>query len=331
MGALDAFITSTLGLTKAPPYLGTCALAFVGFLLVHQVLAPWGSRRWAPGAFGKLDGGRGRNAWSIHVVSQLHALIIVPYALWVIAHESAAPDRAFGWDENVGHVHAIACGYFLWDSLDAVVNYTDAGFVVHGEFAFYSYERVEADVGLVFGVGIACLAIYTLSYKPFVAYYGVRCLLWETSTFFLNIHWFMDKTGRTGSRAQLVNGFFLLSAFFGVRILYGGMVSYDFLHTLVQVRREVPVVYVLVYGIGNFVLTSLNWFWFYKMISALRRRFSDEDDGVRKHHRHEERRRLVNGNGAAHGDGDVHVDAEEGIVRSTGAEGVGVRAGYGTR
>jgi hypothetical protein len=34
----------------------------------------------------------------------------------------------------------------------------------------------------------------------------------------------MDKTGRTGSKAQLINGFFLLAAFFGVRIVYGGKV-----------------------------------------------------------------------------------------------------------
>lgn len=34
----------------------------------------------------------------------------------------------------------------------------------------------------------------------------------------------MDKTGRTGSKAQLINGFLLLAAFFGVRIVYGGKV-----------------------------------------------------------------------------------------------------------
>ena len=38
--------------------------------------------------------------------------------------------------------------------------------------------------------------------KPFVAYYGTRCLLWETSTFFLNNHWCVggdcdDGTGRS--------------------------------------------------------------------------------------------------------------------------------------
>ena len=34
---------------------------------------------------------------------------------------------------------------------------------------------------------------------------------------------FLDKTGRTGSTIQLANGVFLLSAFFGVRLVYGGL------------------------------------------------------------------------------------------------------------
>jgi hypothetical protein len=38
---------------------------------------------------------------------------------------------------------------------------------------------------------------------------------------------FLDKTGRTGSNFQLLNGITLLVTFFGVRIVYGGkMVSF---------------------------------------------------------------------------------------------------------
>ncbi|RDB21125.1 putative TLC domain-containing protein C17A2.02c [Hypsizygus marmoreus] len=295
--ALDRFIKDTLGLTKLPAHLPIFTLSFLGFLFVHQIAAPWASRRWFPVAYG---GGtkRARNAWSIHVVSQIHALLIVPLALYVRAHESAArrEDRAFGWDGRVGMLHAIACGYFLWDTLDAIVNFTDLGFVAHG---------------------IACLAIYVMSYKPFVAYYGTRCLLWESSTFFLNIHWFLDKTGRTGSRAQFINGILLLSAFFSVRLVYGGKVSYEFMKTLAQVRNEIPFSYVVTYMAGNVVLQGLNWFWFYKMISSLRRRFRGPG----------ERDKLINGGARAEG------DTEHGNGNGSGAEGgiaTGVATGYGT-
>jgi len=134
---LEKFFAETLGLTKFPPYLSTFYWAFLGFTLVHQVLAPYFSERWFPSAYG----GKGRaakNNWcvccivdcawlrsvqpsdqvltviprrSIHVVSQVHALVIVPYALWCIIHEDPViQDRAFGWDGKAGYLYAIACG-----------------------------------------------------------------------------------------------------------------------------------------------------------------------------------------------------------------------------
>lgn len=46
------------------------------------------------------------------MVSQVHVLVVVPYAFWSILHDS--PERllnpAFGWEEKAGYVHAIACG-----------------------------------------------------------------------------------------------------------------------------------------------------------------------------------------------------------------------------
>jgi hypothetical protein len=46
-------------------------------------------------------------------------------------------------------------------------------------------------------------------------------VLYELSTPFLNIHWFLDKAGKTGSTVQLVNGIGLIAAFFGCRLIWG--------------------------------------------------------------------------------------------------------------
>lgn len=62
MGALDTLITTTLGLTKFPPFLPTFLYSFVGFSIVHQVIAPWASRRWFPTAYGSKPK-RAQNAW----------------------------------------------------------------------------------------------------------------------------------------------------------------------------------------------------------------------------------------------------------------------------
>ncbi len=40
------------------------------------------------------------------------------------------------------------------------------------------------------------------------------------------MHWFFDKLGMTGSRAQLYNGLILLATFFGCRIVWGIMQTY---------------------------------------------------------------------------------------------------------
>ncbi|PFH54160.1 hypothetical protein AMATHDRAFT_72687 [Amanita thiersii Skay4041] len=273
-GTLDRFVGKTLGLVKLPPHLPALAISFFLFLLIHQVASPILSRRLAPQSYGAIKGKIARNNWAIHVVSQCHVLVVVPLALWCIMIETPGRnddwDRAFGWDEHAGIVHAIACGYFLWDSLDAIINFIDLGFVLHGISTY--------------------LFTYHFPLKPFVAYYATRCLLWESSTFFLNNHWFLDKTGRTGTKAQLVNGIFLLATFFGVRIVYGGKISWDFMHTLLHVRKDVPPTYAIVFSIGNVLLVALNWIWFAKMIAALRKRFN-KDAG--------ERTKLVRGSGAS--------------------------------
>ncbi|TFK30116.1 DUF887-domain-containing protein [Coprinopsis marcescibilis] len=259
---LERFIVDTLGLEKLPPYLPVFYASLIGFTLVHLVLAPWLSAWLAPDSWNALKGKKARNNWSIHVVSQVHAVIIVPVALWCILSEGPETEqnRAYGWDDKIGYAYAIACGYFVWDTFDAIINFIDPGFVIHG---------------------VACTLIYTLSFRPFVAYYGTRCLLWEISTFFLNIHWFLDKTNRTGSNIQLVNGFLLLFSFFSVRLVYGGSISYQFFITLRNIWREIPWLYIIIYGGGNVALQGLNWLWFSKMIVAIRKRFSGSEE--RKH------------------------------------------------
>jgi hypothetical protein len=174
---------------------------------------------------------------------------------------------------NAGYLHAIACGYFLWDALDAIINFTDAGFVAHG---------------------IACFGIFFLSYKPFMSYYGTRVLLWEVSTFFLNIHWFLDKTNRTGSRFQLINGILLVLSFFSVRIVSGAFLSIHFFSTLLQVRQEISLAYFVIYALGNLMLQGLSCFWFYKMILSIRKRFGNPQS---QGHNHKNASALVNGNG----------------------------------
>ncbi|KAI4294249.1 hypothetical protein K525DRAFT_244259 [Schizophyllum commune Loenen D] len=257
-GALARSLASkgSLRLTRLPRFLPLIIASLLFFTSIHVLVSPICTKVLAPRTYRGLRGRRGRNAWNIHVVSMVHALIVVPLAMRCLYSPSLAANRIHGWDYDAAIAHSVAVGYFLWDTADAIINFVDLGFVAHG---------------------MACLLVYGLSYRPFVLYYGVRCLLWEISTIFLNIHWFLDKLGKTGSTAQKINGALLLASFFGVRIVYGGMVSAQFLTELYTIRRDVSTTVCVVYGGGNILLQGLNWFWFFKMIQAFQKRFSAGD------------------------------------------------------
>jgi hypothetical protein len=136
-------------------------------------------------------------------------------------------------------------------------------------------------------------------------YYSTIFILYELSTPFLNFHWFFDKLNMTGSRAQLYNGIALLFTFFSCRLIWGtyqsAVVYRDMwrainnspdagyvaaahsgnatladpnANPMVFVRgTPIPVWLAGIYVVSNVVLNSLNWFWFVKMISAVKKRF----------------------------------------------------------
>jgi hypothetical protein len=81
-----------------------------------------------------------------------HALVVLPLASRCLSLKNLGEDRAFGWDGRAGTVQAIAVGYrfnfnscfgpplivvfkfryFIWDTLDGVLNFESIGFVIHG-------------------------------------------------------------------------------------------------------------------------------------------------------------------------------------------------------
>jgi hypothetical protein len=119
----------------------------------------------------------------------------------------------------------------------------------------------------------------TLRQRPFANYYGVNFILYDLSTPFLNIHWMLDKIGKTGSTAQLVNGIALTSTFFGARLVWGSYQTWLLTRDMLAAWQAGPVPRWLfaTYLVSNALLTGLNFFWFGKMIKALKRRFERKE------------------------------------------------------
>ncbi|KAH9989938.1 DUF887-domain-containing protein [Russula vinacea] len=248
-----------------PDHLHTLFISTVGFAAVHHLAAP----EFARFLLGKKGwdalGSRERVGWQSRVASLVHALLILPLAARCLHLPALAADRAFGWDPRVGTLFAVTSGYFLWDSIVSLVHYEGMGFVIHGW---------------------TCLIIYFNGFRPFLAYYGPRFMLWELSTPFLNIHWMLDKTGQTGSPLQLVNGLILISTFACARLGYGSIMSYQFLQTLFEVRDGLSSATFAGHVCGNVTLNGLNVFWFSRMIAALRKRFDAKDTKARSAPQH---------------------------------------------
>ncbi|RKO84249.1 TRAM/LAG1/CLN8 homology domain-containing protein, partial [Blyttiomyces helicus] len=192
--------------------------------------------------------------WAIHWVSMLHAVGITVAASFILNDPEMSADRIFAYNPYAGNVYAVACGYFLWDSIICLsyIRHFGPGFAVHG---------------------VACFIVFIFSFRPFLMYYGAGFLMFELSTPFLNIHWFCDKTGRTGSTLQLINGIVLLVVFFFARICLGFYNSADFYVNVYRRRAEIPTELIVTYSIANLLLNGLNVMWFSKMLTSVVSRF----------------------------------------------------------
>lgn len=273
------------------------------YTFIHLVVSPALSMRLFPKHYPVHSRGKKVN-WDAHVVSLVQSTLINILALWVMFTDKERADmdwqqRIWGYTGATGFIQAMAAGYFLWDFITTL--------------AFLD----------VFGLGLlahasSALAVYSFGFRPFLNYYSPVFILYELSTPFLNVHWFFDKLNMTGSRAQLYNGITLLITFFSCRLIWGtyqsavvysdmwkavhhvpdaayllknaiaanGTLAADpNLNTMAFVTDAAPIPVWLagVYVVSNVVLNTLNWFWFVKMIAAVRKRFETPKEGKKSY------------------------------------------------
>ncbi|KAK8847411.1 hypothetical protein IAR55_005269 [Kwoniella newhampshirensis] len=256
---MSTSISSLNPLPLLGPHLPTFILSTAGWFLVRH-LSHRLSPKWV-GKYAEFDD-RTRRGWATHVVSMVHALTVIPLAIRCLSSTTLKQDPLFGYDPFVGHVLAFSSGYFLWDTIDSSLNST-IGFVVHGA---------------------ACLAVFLFSFRPFLAGFGPPFLLWELSTPFLNIHWFMDKAGLNNRYPTffLINALAFMLVFFLARIVYGGANSLLFFHTMWTERDHIPLHLQVIYCGGNLALNALNWLWFSKMLKKMIARLSGDENAQDK-------------------------------------------------
>lgn len=237
----------------------------------------------------------------MHCASMVQSCAICVLALWTIAvdKERANMDfeeRMWGYTGAAALVQALATGYFLFD-LVVMVRYLDVfglGMLAHASSCLVTYTL--GFVRSISGYVYFAFANFIMQ-RPIFNYYGCVFMLYELSTPFLNIHWFFDKLGMTGSKAQLYNGLALLGVFFSARLVWGAYSSYNIYKDVWQalhftdamktstneemmrfgLDRSLPIWLVVLYMGGHVTLQALNVWWFGKMIAAVKKRFVKAD------------------------------------------------------
>ncbi|KAK5013181.1 hypothetical protein LTR16_002101 [Cryomyces antarcticus] len=284
-------------LTTLPLHIHEVLFFAFFYQAINAYLSPPLSRALFPRAYAALNQ-RSRINWDVHVVSMLQSLLVCGTALWVIWCDEERGEmnwrgRVWGYTGAGGFLQAMAAGYFLWDLVVSTVHFS------------------------VFGAGlwahaVAALMVFSLGFRPFVNFYGPIFILYELSSPFLNIHWFLDKLSLTGSNLQLINGIFLTTTFFFCRLFWGAYSSWrvfgDIYRAMAvqgvlygttapsgavvggapadygpksdimafappEAERLVPVWLAAAYMGANLVLNALNYYWFSRMIQTIRARF----------------------------------------------------------
>ncbi|KAL4780918.1 TLC domain-containing protein [Aspergillus varians] len=196
-------------LFNIPVLLGHChevVVIFFVYIFIHYVLSPWLSPKLFPHHYPNLNK-RTKLNWDVHVVSLVQSTFISAIALWVLFVDEerksmTSRERVLGYSGSCALISSLATGYFIYDLIISTI-----------------YLKM-------FGIGmlshaVSALWVFSFGFRPFLNFYAPVFILYELSSPFLNIHWFLDKVNMTGSSMQWYNGMALLIVFFFCRLVWG--------------------------------------------------------------------------------------------------------------
>ena len=221
-----------INLPSIPDHIHEVIFAFALYQFIHSFLSPWLSPILFPRSYPNFNR-RTKLNWDVHVVSLVQSTLINSFALWVMftdqeRKEMGSGERVFGYTGACGLIQALATGYFVYDMIVSTVHFDifGLGMLFHGFSALW-----------VFGLGFVSTPLpsttllffpfemeeilMAISQRPFLNFYTPVFILYELSSPFLNIHWFLDKVNMTGGKAQWYNGMLLLFVFFSCRLVWG--------------------------------------------------------------------------------------------------------------
>lgn len=186
-----------------------------------------------------------------HIVSTVQALV----AIYISIPPLFIPLNTYKiteyQDDRCSMVAALTSGYFFWDLSVCIQNYDLYGPVFSAH-------------------AISSLLVFFSSLRPFGQAWTGRFLIYEASTPFVNVNWFIITLTKlkqpVSTLLNVVNGVSLLVVFFLVRIVWGNIANVLVFKEMWDVRHEGPMLLMLLMVVLNQTLSILNLVWFRKMV-----------------------------------------------------------------
>lgn len=287
-----------LSLTTLPLHIHEVLFSFLLYNWINIYGAPMVSRFLFPVRYGKLSPDKKLN-WDVHVVSLVQSVLICTLALYVTLNDEERKnmtweERIWGYTGASGLIQGFATGYFLWDLMVTVqnlsnfgpgmfahavsalvvfsfgfrpfVNYYGATFILYelsSPFLNFHWFFDKLDMtgspaqlvngGVLLFVFFSCRLVWG-SYQSVCVYQDVWNALHHVPAA-ASIHY--DTLANATTEAALGN-------------------SADPLHRagVMQFAGDefCPLWLALTYMGSNIVLNALNFYWFTKMVEAIRKR-----------------------------------------------------------
>ncbi|CCK69868.1 Tda4p KNAG_0D01160 [Huiozyma naganishii CBS 8797] len=227
----------------------------------YQVLASYIAPRLNRVVFGKhytgIKDAKLKLDFDIHTVSMVQCLISC-YLLWPVLFLPHTVSIASYTNEYCSMLTSVSAGYFIWDMIVCCTNYSLYGwqFVLHAAVALYG-------------------SLVPLS--PMAQVWVPKFLLYEASTPFVNVNWFIMTLSKDRKRTVVpmwlnaLNGLCLMAVFFSVRIVWGHIAQFIYLFQMWDQWHELPQKRAFVLGLLTIVLNLLNILWFSKMVKIARK------------------------------------------------------------
>ncbi|CAL8472096.1 g11638 [Coccomyxa elongata] len=183
------------------------------------------------------------------LVGSLHLLIQIPLALWVMGTPEVNANRLLAKTPASMLMLCISAGYFLYDAAVSILRYEGIAYLMHGM--------------------VACVLYTYGALTGFLGYYGAAFLMWEVSTPFVYMRWFLFTLGKSQTKAYIINGLLMVFTFFVFRNIMGVAMSINFWHVsgkeLAHPTSDLLPAVLWMYRLSCVSLNCLNAMWFYKM------------------------------------------------------------------